>query len=254
MVAVNKSRPKRRDHSQTIAVIAGLITIIMLLSAYSISTKLVFPFGKTSAHYLVPNINEHIPAKMISVPIEIHVIESEISKVGYSDNNLVEILDHARIVRGTNANITFNLRGINHVDVPAERAEPSKSLEALEKIGNDFLRSKLNDGVIDIIIVKSFENDDLGGIAHPRLTAVMISAFEDQNWAKWNLAHELGHLLNLFDVFQMDNLMQADEYPWNIVYKKEHLPQGLTREQVLTARDWAYKVYCSDESCIKNSW
>ncbi len=232
--------------------IAGFITIIMLLSAYSISTKLVFPFGKTSAHYLVPNVNEQIPAKMISVPIEIHVIESESNKVEYSENNLVEILDYANIVWRTNANITFDLRGINRVGVPEDSAEPSKSLQALEKIGNDFLRSKLTDGVIDIIIVKSFKNDDLGGIAHPRFTAVMINEFEDKSWAKWNLAHELGHLLNLFDVFQMDNLMQADEYPWNIVYKKEHLPQGLTREQVLTARDWAYKVYCSDESCIRN--
>lgn len=80
----------------------------------------------------------------------------------------------------------------------------------------------------------------------------MISEFDDESWAKWTLAHELGHKLNLYDVFQAYNLMQAEEYLWNHAYKIIFHPVSLMNDQAHATRDWAYEKYCVDESCVRD--
>jgi hypothetical protein len=186
---------------------------------------------------------------MFAVPIEIFIIESDNRKVTYGTGDLDRILDAVNSIWRRNANITFEVVEINRIVVPDNRSEPAKSNEDLEALGRDFLGANFFDSTIDVIIVKSFrDSENGGGIAHESLKAVMQNEFDDERWANWNLAHELGHKLNLVDVFQHDNLMQADEYPWNIIYKILYIPTGLTNEQILTARDWTYETYCPEDS------
>jgi hypothetical protein len=229
----------------------GLVfTFLMLLSAYAISTNLVFPLGNRSAFYIVPNINDNLPSKSFAVPIEIFIVESANTKVKYSNEDLMSIMNSVNNIWRSNANITFQIIGINHIIVADNRAEPMKTNENLESLGRDFIGEKFTDNTIDVIIVKSLKgSENGGGIAHKSFKAVMENEFENEKWASWNLAHELGHKLNLSDVVQYDNLMQM-ESPWNIEYKKAYIPTTLTREQVLTSRDWVYKTYCPSDSCI----
>lgn len=227
----------------------GIVFVLTFLGllVYSYS---IWPYQEHSQYYLHSSVERNVPAGMFTVPVEIFIIESTTAKVKYTDEDLTRILDSANDIWRNNANITFHIVEINRIMVPEERAEPEKSNRALESIGRDFLAEKFLDDTIDIIIVKSLKgSEEGGGIAHDTFRAVMENEFENESWAIWNLSHELGHKLNLFDVYHPDNLMQA-ELPWNVMYKKLYLPTGLAKEQVLTTRDWVYKTYCPDDSCI----
>jgi hypothetical protein len=212
----------------------------------------ISPNSVRSAYYQVPNLSKGLPAEILAVPIEIFIIDGEREKVSYSSEDMIRIVNSVNEIWISNANITFEIIEISRIVVPDNRAGPARSNADLEALGTDFLGEKFFDCVIDVVIVKSLKDQrDGGGIAHSSFKAVMENEFEDENRANWNLAHELGHKLNLFDVFQHDNLMQ-EEYFWNVWYKERYLPTQLTKEQVLTTRNWVYQDYYSQGPCNRN--
>jgi hypothetical protein len=206
--------------------------------------NLLYPFDSRSAYYLHESVNQDVPPGQLTVPIEIFILNSESKVVTYTDANLEEILAWTNQVWTENADISFELLGIHRLEVPDDRVEISQTNPEAIALARDFLGDKFGDEVIDVMIVKSMSGaPEGGGIAVGSSKIVVTTAFENMAWAKWNFAHELGHNLNLRDVVQKDNLMQWNRFYGNIDYKKEHFPTDLTREQVLTVRDWAYRNF-----------
>jgi len=246
-------KPRRVNRNKDVIVIAAMLTALMFASAYAASTRLVWPFGALSAYYLPPNVNHNVPSLQIELPIEFFLASSESLAVTYSDSQVSEIVNATSDIWLSNANITFHLVGVHRLTVAENSLQVSSTNEAVSEFGSEFLGEKFRDDVIDVVIMRSLKDaKEGGGIAVAADRIILSSEFENRAHAYWNLAHELGHILNLRDVIQADNLMQADELPGNVEYKKRHLPTRLTDEQVLMTRSWAYQVLCSEGSCLRD--
>jgi hypothetical protein len=244
-------REKKSDVNIVIFYAAILIMILSFMIAYSISTNLVWPLGTHSAYYLIPGLNDQVRTELISVPTEVFLVSSESNRGSYNNLRISEMLITANTIWQENANITFKNIRTTELIVPDNRTLISTDTnDEAQTFGADFLGESYKDSTIDIVILVSVRGDDFGGgITVPSDRLIVMTELQNKSWADWTLAHELGHTLNLRDVVQSDNLMQWNIVPGNVDYKKKYLPDNLTDQQVLIARDWAFRVYCQ-EICL----
>ena len=233
-----------------VIIIVGIIAGSVAGAAFA--TRMVFPFQCRSAYYQPPNLSSEIPSELFSIPVQVTLVNGDNYNITHSDSYLYEVMGYVNSKWKTNANITFNITSIHRLDLVDAPRISQNDETALHNFGKMILGDKYGDDVIDFIIIKSFSDQYQGGKALPRDRAFFDTEFQEDFKTKWSATHELGHLLNLCDVIQPDNLMQDYKLGFNVDYKLKNLPTNLTNEQVLTVRNWAYNVYCIDQSCIIN--
>jgi hypothetical protein len=213
-------------------------------------TRLVFPLQCRSAYYQPPNVSETVPSELLSIPVEI-TIAGVSGNLSYPDSYIAEIMLYVNTKWKENANITFHVVSIQRIPIDKDPSLSQNDVVALQAFARNVIGARYGDEVIDFIIIDSFRDVKEGGKAIPQDKAFFETHFNEDFKAKWSPTHEFGHLLNLCDVIQGDNLMQDNKILFNVDYKLKNLPTNLTEEQVKTSRDWAYKVYCKNNFCLQ---
>ncbi|WP_148680830.1 hypothetical protein [Candidatus Nitrososphaera gargensis] len=140
------------------------------------------------------------------------------------------------------AGVTFVVRSLDYKEVPDEVLNSLDSFNntALKQFGKAVLADRFEDGIIDVVFLRSFSNgiEDLA-IIEGNISIAFLSELESIDFISWTLAHELGHTLGLLDVFEFDNLMiRVDGTSMlRFSYRNAYLPSNLTDQQIVIIRN-----------------
>jgi hypothetical protein len=171
--------------------------------------------------------------KKYILPLDILIVNTENRKVEYTEPDIQTIILGANKV-WNQANVTFTIRSIESKDVEDQILGNLSSLDdnGLEEFAGSVLGSKAEDGMIDVIFVKSFANGRNGRALHGGSMAVaFLPQLDNIDQISLGVAHELGHIVGLCDVFEI-NLMMKTETNLRMALRDVYQPSNLTYQQV----------------------
>lgn len=172
-----------------------------------------------------------------TVPIDVVIVNTETNRVSYSESDIQTILYNANQY-WQQANVTFIMRTIDKKEVPDELLRNLHSTDdsGIKELGRTVLGDKFEDGIIDVIIFKSFADgkQDIAPV-EGKIAAAFLTELDNMDHISYTLAHELGHTVGLCDVFEV-NLMMKTETPLRMAIRTAYLPSDLTDDQIAVVR------------------